>query len=180
MTTATTTPSKITTDASVNEAAKVKSIPKVKQEIIDQASRLRAAMVLDTRTNVIDTPQAAIDTELEAKGYSREGLTKMANDLHALSSSHTLAAGNMAHDHWLTQKAEERGPVVAPTSMWDGQSITSTHIPVSVERVVGKDETTTVYGQVNMHQATSFARNTGSMSAVRQTLRNNAAASFNK
>lgn len=180
MTTATATTEKTTTGSAVNDAAPATPVSKIKADNIEQAARLRATMALNTTTNTIDTPQASINAELEAKGYTREGLTKMAKDLHNLTASHTLAAGNMAHDHWVTQKPEERGPVIAPISMWEGQSLTSTHTPVSVERVVGKDETTTVYGQVNMHQHTSFARNTGSMSAVRQELRANAAKSFNK
>lgn len=169
---------KNTTGSAVNPDAVKAAGPKLKDETQEQADRLKPGMKLDTNTNTLPTEQSYIDKELEALGTSREALTKLNAGLHQLSASHTLASGQITQEHWSTQKQEERAPVVAPVSFWEGQSITSTHVPNSVERVVGKDATVVVPHQVNMSVHSTIGRNTGQMSAVRASLRNAAADRF--
>lgn len=166
-----------TTGTSVNPAAKT-ALPKIKSETRETIDRLKVDMAVDATTNVIPENTKGIDAELEKMGYTRQGLTEMAGKLHNLSAAYAGASGETAHAHWAGQKAEERGPVVAPMSLWEGQSTTYTHTPCSVERVPGTNETTTVYGQVNISNHTSIGRNTGQMSAVRTNLRAAAAAQF--
>lgn len=168
-----------TTGSAVNPAAKPQ-LPKIKPETREQIDRLKADMAVDPATNVIAENTKGINAELENLGYTREGLTKMATDLHGITAAYAGATGEVAHAHWAGQKPDERGPVVGPMSLWDGQSTTFTHTPVSIERIPGTSETTTVHGQVNISNHTSIGRNTGQMTAVRSMLRHNAAEQFGK
>lgn len=168
----------VETGASVNTTKK--ALPNIKPIVDETAKRLEEAMKIDATTNVLETDKKAVEKELEILGHTRDSLQKVANDLHQVFSAHTLASGRKAHAHWETQKPEERAPVVAPISAWDGHSFTATHVPTSVERNVQTGETFTAFGQVNLQQVTGYGRNTGQMSAVRQNLRAAAAEKFNK
>ena len=166
---------KVTTGSSTNVETGAPG-PKLKPETEEQAKMWREGKKLDTNTNVIDTPIETVDKMLKHAGLpTRQELQEVHAGLHQLTASSVLADGQIAQAHWETQKESERGPVIAPVSYWDGQSITSTHVPNSVERIPGKNETVTVPHQVNITNHQTFGRNTGQMAAVRKSLRNNAA-----
>ena len=168
---------KLTAGASTNPTAAAPAGPKLKPETEAQAKMwIENGMKLDPTTNVVDTPTEAVETMLkENKLPSRAELQQIHAGLHQLTASQTLASGQIAQDHWSTQKAEERNPVMAPMTFWDGQSTTATHVPHSVERVPNKSETVVVPHQVNMSSQTNVGRNVGQMSAVRHQLRRQAA-----
>lgn len=171
----TTTPEAVATGSATNSAAATPSIPAVKDATQAAADRLRKNMAVDNTTGTAPIPKENIVAELATFDQTPESLAKLATSLHNLNAAAALASGTVAHEHWKNQNADERGPIVSILQLHDGESTTFTHVPSSVERVPGKTETVTVYGQVNIQRQTNIGRNVGEMSNVRKHLRANAA-----